>query len=97
MVIKIKGDRFSVRRESDGAGDAGPMLTAFDRKEQKAIGNNGEIQMGYSIMCGSFMARSFQFQDYWLTTSVDEILDRADDDSWVKVKTRNSVYVVRGI
>ncbi len=95
-TIKIKGSRFSVSRESDGAGDSGPMLVPFDRVTWKEIGENGTIEIGKSIRCGSVHARTMQAQDYWTTTDVCEVLERADDDSWVKVKTANSVYTIRG-
>ena len=56
--------------------------------------------VGCSLLVGSVTARSYSAQDYWLTTVVTEILEeRRDEDGmmeFVRFKTENSVYELRG-
>lgn len=95
--IKLVGSRFALIRERDGAGDSGPMMGAFDRTEGKFVGEEFEIIVGHSIRCGSPYARTMQWQDYWTTTPVTEIIEKADDDTWAKVRTGNSIYMVKAV
>ena len=46
--------------------------------------------IGCSMLVGSVTARTYQHQDYWLTTEVLEILE--DTEDVVVFKTKNSVY-----
>lgn len=96
-VIKIKGGRYSIERVRDGAGDSGMMLQPWDWTTNKPHGENGTIVLGYGVKCGSIYARTMQAQDWWLTTPILEVLEKADDDSWVKVRTENSVYLIRAV
>jgi hypothetical protein len=64
-------------------------------RERDGIGENGEIHVGCSIQCGNFYARSYSGQDWWLTTDVTEILETNEDNSYVKFKTGNSVYIAK--
>ena len=46
--------------------------------------------VGCSMLVGSTGARSFHYQDYWLTTPVHEILEERED--YVKFRTENTIY-----
>lgn len=79
-------------RISDGKGDVGGMSNAIawngDGTFIEIVGHRPMV--GYSLMVGSVTARSYQHQDYWLTTVVTEILKESED--YVKFKTENSEY-----
>lgn len=90
---------FSLIRESDGTGDSGPMSTIY--RYNPATGqierlHESKPKVGYSIMVGSFMARTYALQDYWQTTEITEILEEKDE--YVKFKTYSgSIYEWRVI
>lgn len=99
--IKLKPGKYSLKRERDGAGDSGPSFMSLKEPEGKEgyyydelkkVGDFGEIHVGCRIECGSITGRSYSAQDYWLTSHVTEILEVADDNSWVRFKTGNSTY-----
>jgi hypothetical protein len=81
-----------LRRTSDGAGDVGGMSDAIawnkDRTFKEIVGHRPMV--GCSMMVGSVIARSYQHQDYWLTTVITEILE--DKGDYVRFKTENSEY-----
>jgi hypothetical protein len=56
--------------------------------------------VGCSLLVGSVTARSYSAQDYWLTTVVTEILEEKRDKDghleFVKFKTKNSEYLLKG-
>ena len=89
--ISLNGKRFSLKRETDQAGDYGSILISQD-KNRHPVGENGEIIVGYYLECGSPFPRSFSTQDYWLTTEVQEI--HPIDKKKVRIKTKNSWYIV---
>lgn len=95
--IKLKGQRFSLRRERDGAGDSGLLFTPFDWKNHEETGETGEIIVGLGIKCGSHYARTMQYQDWWLTTPVTEIISISSDQKEAKFRTGNSVYIAKVI
>lgn len=76
-----------------------PMLVPVDLDTGKE-GESGLIEVGKSIKCGSYFARSYSYQDWWMTTPVTAIYDYEEDavegTSSCKVKTGNSVYTCRG-
>jgi len=86
----------NLRRISDGAGDSGGRSEAIawnkDRSFKEVVGRRPVV--GCSMLVGSFTARSYASQDYWLTTTVKEILEELsnDDCDYVKFSTGNSVY-----
>ena len=55
--------------------------------------------IGCSLLVGSVTARSYSAQDYWLTTTVTEILEevKTEDGTFEKIrfKTQNSLYELR--
>lgn len=91
--IKLKGKgRYKLVRERDGRGDSGSMLVAVDPVTGKETGRNGEIAVGYAVKCGSFFPSTFG-SDWWMTTAIEEILEKSDTK--VKFKTVNgSIYTV---
>ena len=84
---------YSLRRESDGAGDAGGMSLAL------WIGEDGQVQeqynarpkVGVALRVGSVYARTYQDQDWWQTSLITEILE--DREDYVRFRTGNSTYV----
>jgi hypothetical protein len=42
------------------------------------------------MLVGALTARTMQWQDYWLTTEVLEILEETED--YVKFRTKNTIY-----
>lgn len=95
-VFPVKGSRFNLKRLSDGVGDSGSLLVPIDCNTQRVSGKEGTIEIGKGVRCGSPFAGTYTEQDYWTTTPVVRILERAEDLSWVKFQTRNSVYLVSG-
>ena len=84
---------YSLRRESDGAGDSGGMSLAL------WIGEDGQVQeqynarpkVGVALRVGSVYARTYQDQDWWQTSLITEIL--VDREDYVRFRTGNSTYV----
>jgi hypothetical protein len=85
-----------LRRTSDGAGDSGSRSEAIswndDRTVREIVGRRPVI--GCSMLVGGVTARSYSRQDYWLTTTVTEILEEisTEDCDYVKFSTGNSIY-----
>lgn len=82
----------TLRRMSDGAGDAGARSEAIKWNEDGTFNSvvSNRPTVGCSMLVGSVTARSYREQDYWLTTTVTEILEESED--YVKFKTGNSIY-----
>ena len=84
---------YSLRRESDGAGDSGGMSLAL------WIGEDGQVQeqynarpkVGVCLRVGTLFAHSYIAQDWWQTTVITEILE--DRNDYVRFRTGNSIYV----
>jgi len=89
---------YSLVRESDSAGDSGPMCQILDDESYQAIPNEVYPKIGCGVRVGSFYSRYYSGQDYWQTSPVLEILEEwLDEDGYnhVKFKTKNSIYVWR--
>lgn len=87
---------FHLRRTRDGEGESGGRSEAIEWNED---GTFKRIYcytptLGCSMLVGSMSARSYSVQDYWLTTTVTEILEEinSDDVHYVRFKTGNSEY-----
>jgi hypothetical protein len=91
--VVLNGSQFSLRRDTDGAGDSGPMFNSINPKTEEMT--HGVVQVGDCLQCGSVSARSYSYQDWWCTTPVTEILEVNEDNTEVKVKTNNSYYTIR--
>lgn len=91
-----------LERERDGAGDSGPMLVQYgytnNELETHTPKDLSDLKVGFCVRVGSLTARSYSSQDYWTTTYITEILEdhSMDKDPWVKFKTGNSIYTLRG-
>lgn len=82
-----------LRRDRDGAGDSGARIEQRNRDGDLHIPNGlDDIREGYNVLVGSIAARSYSYQDYWLTTEILEITERGDN--YIKFKTLNSDYTL---
>ena len=83
---------YSLRRESDGAGDSGSMSTAIWRGEGGEIHTeyNARPRVGAVIRVGTMLTRSYRVQDWWQTTTITEILE--ERENYVRFRTSNSIY-----
>jgi hypothetical protein len=85
---------YSLRRESDGAGDSGPMSCAIIHAEGKVLYEQGaRPRVGVELQVGAIGSRTYAAQDYWHVTQIQEILE--DTPDMVRFRTLNSVYVWR--
>jgi hypothetical protein len=79
-------------RVSDGKGDMGACSQAIKwdntGKFKEVVSRRPTV--GCSMLVGSVTAHSYSDQDYWLTTTVIEILE--DTEDYVKFRTGNSIY-----
>lgn len=84
--------RYKLTRERDGAGDSGPMSLGigFDENDEPVFKENARPTIGMVMRVGTFMARTYQYQDWWQTTPVTEILE--ESENFVRFKTSNSIY-----
>ena len=91
---EFKAGRYSLHREGDGAGDSGMMLEAIHRdpETQEIKIEKDVLEIGKSCRVGTYFARSFQNQDWWMTTPISEFLEVDEDQQKFKFKTGNSVY-----
>jgi hypothetical protein len=83
---------YTLRRMSDGCGDSGAMSLAIwmDENNEVIKEHDARPQIGKCICVGSYAGRSYQWQDWWRTSPVVEIL--TDEDDLVVFKTQNSTY-----
>lgn len=103
LSVKLKGGVYSLSRIGDRAGDSGRMFRAIGPKG-KQVGKDGLIKVGCAVQCGTYFARSYENQDWWMTTPVTKILSvktiSGDLPSIkvmiVKFKTKNSTYIAKG-
>jgi len=81
----------TLKRITDGAGDQGARSEALKiNKEGKLEIISNRPILGCAMLVGSVTARSYQHQDYWLTTYITEIIEEKED--YVKFRTGNSIY-----
>ena len=83
-------------RTSDRAGDSGSRSEAISWNEDgtfKEVVSRSPV-VGCSMLVGGSTARSYSYQDWWLTTTVTQILEELKDDTthYVRFKTGNSEY-----
>ena len=83
----------TLRRLSDNMGDSGARVEAIkwkkNGKADKIVAHKPVV--GCSLLVGSVTARSFQTQDYWLTTEITEIVSENKERIVFKTKS-GSVY-----
>ena len=83
--------RYSLTRLRDGAGDSGPLCQILDPESGRVVPDSYRPTVGFGVRVGSITARTYEYQDYWQTTPVSEILE--DQPNYIKFKTKNgSIY-----
>ena len=85
--------KYSLERVRDGEGDSGSISMAIFEDENGKIQfeMNSRPRVGVQMQVGSPFARTRQYQDYWQTTDVLEILKETENS--VEFKTSNSIYI----
>jgi hypothetical protein len=70
-------------------GDAGPMSIAFWQDEEGTIQqeNQARPRVGVAMRVGTPFARSYQAQDWWQTTPIEEIIKDTPEE--VVFRTRS--------
>lgn len=82
---------FSLRRLSDDVGDSGGMsLLLWEDNGELKTENNGKPRVGVCVRVGSIYARTMQYQDWWQTSYIEEILE--EEEERVLFRTKNSIY-----
>lgn len=81
--------RYYLYRE-DGEGDSGGMSMTFLSGADVEIKHDARPEVGRQIRVGSISARSYQYQDWWQTSPILEIIDDMPDK--VVFKTRSATY-----
>ncbi len=75
----------------DGVGDSGPVsMLLWEEDNELKTEHQAKPRVGVCIQVGALTGRSYQYQDYWQTSYITEILE--DTENYVKFKTGNSVY-----
>ena len=83
--------RYNLRRISDSAGDTGPMSRTIKRNTDGSLEEGGpRPRIGFNVIVGSPYARTYDLRDYWVTTTVQEILEETENR--MKFRTNNSIY-----
>ena len=72
----------------DGGARVEAIKYDVNGKYEGVVGNMPIV--GCSLLVGSITARSYSSQDYWLTTTITEILEETSD--YILFKTENSTY-----
>lgn len=82
---------YRLKRLRDGKGDSGDVSTLFWMSDGEIkFENHSKPRVGVAIQVGSSRARTMQWQDYWQTSYITEILE--DTGDYIKFKTGNSIY-----
>lgn len=84
---------YSLKKVGDHpVGDSGgmSMLLWVDKDGKVQSEHNARPRVGTCIRVGSIYARTYQSQDWWQTSNIEEIL--VDELRYVKFRTRNSIY-----
>ncbi len=82
---------YTLRRVADGAGDIGAVSKLLKRgPDGSTLSKHGRPELGFCVLVGAQNARTYQVQDYWITTPVVEIIE--DRGNYVRFRTDNSVY-----
>jgi hypothetical protein len=89
--------RYSLRRLSDNAGDSGSLwvyrIGKDNKVEQQTHKGINNIEIGDVIQVGSVYARSYQSQDWWITTPITKILKRSTHVLWFETRS-GSTYIL---
>lgn len=80
-----------VKVGSPSIGDSGPMsVSLWSEDGELKQEHNSRPVVGRVIRVGSYTARSYDEQDWWQTSLINEILE--DKENYVKFVTNNSTY-----
>lgn len=65
-----------------GRGDSGPVSMAlrYTKKDGIEMVHDTRPLVGYAMRVGSLNARSYQSQDWWQTTPIEEIISETEDE-----------------
>ena len=81
---------YSLYRE-DGNGDSGSeSLAIWEEDSDVKFEHHARPKVGICMRVGAGYARTMQWQDWWQTSYITEILEEQED--YVKFKTENSIY-----
>ena len=80
---------YSIDKEKGDSGGRSEAIAWNEDGTFKEIISNRPV-VGCSMLVGSVSARSYSYQDYWLTTPVIEIIEETED--YVKFRTKNTIY-----
>ena len=84
---------YSLRRESDGAGDSGSLSLALwldKNSSEMKHEHNARPRVGVAMRVGTPFSRTYYQQDWWQTTLITEILE--EKENYVRFRTNNSIY-----
>ena len=82
---------YSLSRQSDGVGDSGGMsLLLWEEDGDLKTEYYTKPRVGVCVRVGSTYARTMQYQDWWQTSYIEEILEEEEDR--VLFRTKNSIY-----
>jgi hypothetical protein len=82
---------FFLKRESDGMGDSGGMsILMWEENGEIKVEHDSKPRVGVCVRVGSTYARTMQYQDWWQTSYIKEILE--EEENRVKFRTKNSIY-----
>lgn len=80
------------REDNENVGDSGGMsILLWEESGEVKFENDARPRVGTAILVGSLYARTMQYQDWWQTSYITEILEESENR--VKFKTQNSVYI----
>lgn len=81
---------YSLYRE-DGNGDSGgESLAIWEEEGEVKFEHDARPRVGICIQVGSSYARTMQWQDWWQTSYITEIIE--ESENYIKFKTKNSIY-----
>lgn len=78
---------YSLYKNNGHGGDSGPMSECVFPDGKKTV----RPTIGGRMMVGSPYARTYEAQDYWLTTEIEEILLEKPDEVVFRTRT-GSIY-----
>jgi hypothetical protein len=82
---------YFVAGESDGMGDSGGMsILMWEENGEIKVEHDSKPRVGVCVRVGSTYARTMQYQDWWQTSYIKEILE--EEENRVKFRTKNSIY-----
>lgn len=87
---------YTLFREDGVVGDSGgSSVLLWEENGELKTEHDAEPRVGTCIRVGSNYARTMQYQDWWQTSYIQEILEREETEGslMVKFRTSNSIYI----